>query len=259
MRIPYIIGEAGSCHMGSLTNATSLIYKAWLADCDAIKFQYWSDPGAMRARRKIPPPAYEIGSILPEWFPVLADHAHEKKLDLICSVYLPEDVPFVAPLVDGIKIASFEANDTALTEAVENCPHIKRGFISMGMLENEDDRPHLSLMFPWYVLHCVSAYPVPPDEANLRVLWGGDYDGYSDHTKLPETGGLAVAAGAEILEVHFRLDSTPKRCPDYPVALAPDDLITYVENARQAYIMLGHGIKEPMPCESENMKHRVSS
>ena len=109
-----------------------------------------------------------------------------------------------------------------------------------------------------YTLHCVSAYPCPLEEAGLRWIADSDVDGYSDHTRLPLTGALAVAAGARILEVHFRLEDTKPECPDYVVALDPRELGEYVEGARLAAKMYDSGARL-QPSEGPNLKHRVVS
>jgi sialic acid synthase SpsE len=104
-------------------------------------------------------------------------------------------------------------------------------------------------------LHCVSAYPCPLDEANLGAIPRGG--GYSDHTRCVQTGGLAVAAGAVVLEVHYRLEDTSPACPDYVVALAPVELAAYTDFARVAYRARGSGQKVPQVAELDMLPYRV--
>jgi sialic acid synthase SpsE len=95
------------------------------------------------------------------------------------------------------------------------------------------------------------------DQAALGAI--ERHEGYSDHTRCIYTGGLAVAAGADYLEVHYRLDHTSRACPDYPVALSPSQLEAYIYFAREAALARGSGEKEAQACERENMKYRVVS
>src|SRR5262249_39775188 len=192
-RRPYIVAEAGSCHAGSLKYAIELIDIAKDTDCDAIKFQYWSSqywssPGRMRERRHFNgSEAYEEGSVRARWLPALDEYSHACGLDFLCSVYLPEDVATLAPLVTGLKIASFESRNTELLQAClrYNLPL----FISTGMQTGAEVARLLRSIVVGasaelrVLLPCVSAYPCPPEEANLSVLgqWLGIY-GFSDHT-----------------------------------------------------------------------------
>jgi N,N'-diacetyllegionaminate synthase len=109
---------------------------------------------------------------------------------------------------------------------------------------------------PETVLHCVSGYPTPLEQVNLTVLRRWWCDGFSDHTANPLTGALAVAAGAKVLEVHFRLDETATDNPDYPVSLSPGGLRSYIYLARRAAEAMGDGIKRVMPSEEKNRRHR---
>lgn len=252
MPAPYVIAEAGSCHEGSLEKALQLVAVAHSAGADACKFQYWSSPERMRARRHVPAPAYEQGSVATDWLPHLARECHDRSLHFSATVYLPEDVPTLAPHVDFWKVASFEARDRELARALPT--DARPLIVSTGMMEAHEEA---------YVpkrarrLHCVSAYPCPPYEANLAgIVRGG---GYSDHTHCVFTGAFAVCAGADVLEVHFRLDDTQPRCPDYPVALPPEGLQKYIGLAREAWKMRGDGRKAPQMAERENMRYRVTS
>ena len=63
------------------------------------------------------------------------------------------------------------------------------------------------------LLHCVSSYPTPPEEANLALIkllqnYHQGPVGYSDHTIGVDIPVAAVAAGAKIIEKHFTLDVT---------------------------------------------------
>lgn len=251
MNLPYIIGEAGSCHEESIGRAVSLVKVAKQAKCDAVKFQFWSDPVKMRDRRNVAPPTYDTGSIKYSWLEPIHEACKGAEIAFICSVYVPEDVIRVAPHVDGFKIASFEALDTQLINEILRLRGDRPFFISTGMQEGHEKKYPQDAIY----LHCVSAYPCPIAEANLGAI--EPHEGYSDHTRMIFTGAMAVSAGADYLEVHFRLQDTTNNCPDYVVALAPDELKRYVEWARTAAIMRGDGIKRVQESERENMKYRV--
>lgn len=249
---PFVIAEAGSCHEGSLEKALQLVAVAQSAGADAAKFQFWSSPSHMRERRGVPAPAYDQGSVEADWLEPLKKECHDRGLLFSASVFLPEDVPTLAPYVDYWKISSFEARDRTLTRRIPADSRIL--FVSTGMMKEHElgYLPRRGIR-----LHCVSAYPCPPYEANLAAIERGQ--GYSDHTRCVFTGAFAVSAGADFLEVHYRLADTSKDCPDYVVSLDPDGLMKYIGLAREAMKMRGDGRKEPQMAEQENMRFRVTS
>jgi sialic acid synthase SpsE len=242
--------------MGELANAYAGIAVAAEAGCNAWKAQFWSNPARMRARRHMPHDAqnYTTGSIASHWLALLKRECVDHNIAFACSVFLPEDVAVLDPYVDVWKISSFEALDDELCQAVADVRGERPWFISTGM---QDERDVPASRWPAIRLHCVSAYPAPLEEANLGAI--EPHEGYSDHTRCIYTGGLAVAAGADYLEVHYRLQQTPTTCPDYPVALSPTQLAQYVDFARTAALARGSGDKVPQDCERDNMRYRVIS
>ncbi len=254
--LPYVIAEAGSCHEETLSNAIQLIQVARQAGADACKFQFWSSPARMRARRHIDEPSaqYDLGSIRPEWLGYLKQTCEGLQMAFACSVFLPEDVEVLSRYVDVWKVSSFEARDRELTRAIEKVRGERPWFISTGM---QDEAERAGLPRGAIHLHCVSAYPCPLEQANLGAI--EPHEGYSDHTRCIYTGGLAVASGADYLEVHYMLGHTSVGCPDYPVALSPGQLASYIYFARTAALARGSGEKAPQACERENMKYRVVS
>ena len=249
---PFVIAEFASCHMGSLEKALEGIAVAHSAGANAWKTQYWSSPERMRSRRHIGGDAYTQGSVPAEWHATLKKECHDRGLLYSASVFLPEDVETLAPHVDYWKVSSFEARDRELTRAIPK--DARTLFISTGMQGAHDDTylPKRGIR-----LHCVSAYPCPPYEANLGAIVRGQ--GYSDHTRCVFTGAFAVSAGADYLEVHYRLDDTPADCPDYVVALEPDGLQKYIALAREAAKMRGEGRKVVQLSELGSLPHRVTS
>jgi sialic acid synthase SpsE len=107
------------------------------------------------------------------------------------------------------------------------------------------------------LLHCVTEYPAPYAEINLRAMQTlkSAFDlpvGYSDHTPGIEIAIAAVAMGAVVIEKHFTLDrSLPG--PDHAASLEPAELKQMVAAIRHVESALGSGVKAPAPCELPNM------
>lgn len=253
----FVIAEAGSCHDGEIARAFKLIYAAKAAGADACKFQYWSSSLDLAERRNAWDyyPIYAFYRVPHVWLSWLHFGCLANGIEFMCTVYLPKDIEDIAPLVNRFKIASFEAGDHDFVRAHEK--YHKKTYVSTGM----QDKDSSIVYFPGVeYLHCVSAYPTPLDQANLGVLRETDwYSGYSDHTRNVLTGALAVAAGARVIEVHFRLDDTDPENPDYGTALSPGQLKDYVALIRQAEVMMGSGVKEPQPAEQAMMAYRVKA
>ena len=97
------------------------------------------------------------------------------------------------------------------------------------------------------LLQCGSLYPLPPEQANLRVLesFGSSFGtalGFSDHTLGAAAAAAAVALGARVFEKHFTLDRSMEG-PDHSYALEPAELKAYVRTINEAHAALGSPAK----------------
>lgn len=250
---PYIIAELGVNHDGSAQRALELVRLAAEAGADAVKFQYFeadrlmsraaklaayqkaageSDPVEMLRRLELPLEAMQPCVTL----------AHDLGIHAIVTVFSVELVPLAERLAwDAYKSASPDLINRPLLEAMaatgkplivstgastlEECLRAAR------WLETAEDRLAL--------LHCVSCYPTPPEQANpfgvqvLREVFPGPV-GYSDHTTRIEFGRFMTGCGAVILEKHFT-DDTARAGPDHAASLAPGDFARYAALARKAW------------------------
>ena len=95
------------------------------------------------------------------------------------------------------------------------------------------------------LLHCVSLYPMRPDEANLLRIVSlrerfGLHTGLSDHSTGHETVTAAAILGARVFEKHFKLGEDHE-CPDAVVSLTPGAFKTMTVKVNEAVSMLGTG------------------
>lgn len=265
----YVIAECGSCHDGALWKAIEMVQIAKGVGADAVKFQYWSDADLLADRRRVPDHyhlIYKRYAMPQRWLDPLADVAAKLGIDFMCTAYLPQDVEVVAPFVRHFKIASFEAADENFRDAhwaaLRSGPNDRLLVISLGMgggkvwQHNEGDRIG-SVRY----LHCVSAYPTPVEQMNLGRIRAGRLDGFSDHTMphLTNTGALAVAAGAEIIEAHLAHPETSLANPDAPHAMDPEQFRRYVADIRQAEQAMGTGRVGMQPCETDMAAYKVGA
>jgi len=269
----YVIAEAGVNHNGDVETAKQMVDVARQVGADAVKFQ------AFRAERLVTRSAsmadyqkdraagasnqYEMLRELELWpdaFAEIRTHCRQCGVAFLATPFAPEDVIMLAALDPvAIKTASSDLTNTPLLEAAieTHLPLIvstgaaKGDEIDAGIawLRQRDAADRLVL------LHCVSSYPTDPGDANLRriaVLADrfGLPTGFSDHTAGVETGALAVAAGAVVIEKHFTLNRSQVG-PDHSFSLEPDEVATYIRNIRQAEQMLGSGTLDCAECESQ--------
>ncbi len=106
------------------------------------------------------------------------------------------------------------------------------------------------------LLHCITEYPAPFAEVNLRAIDTlsaafGLPVGYSDHTPGIHISLAAVARGAKVIEKHFTSDRTLPG-PDHQASLDPQELNQLVQQIREIEQALGDGIKRPTASEWKN-------
>jgi N-acetylneuraminate synthase len=103
-------------------------------------------------------------------------------------------------------------------------------------------------------LHCVSAYPSPPEQSNLSAIGTirretGAKTGWSDHSRSPAVIERAVHHwNASTIELHLDLDGTGEEYHTGHCWL-PDEIAPVIARIRQAFTADGQGFKEPVPAE----------
>ncbi len=252
----FVIAECGSCwRFGSdeRENARRMIRAAKDAGADCVKFQWASSYKLVMARRGAPLTeewAYKFIEWPKEWMQEFKAFADECGIEWLCTVFLPQDVAVIAPLVKRFKVAAKEWDYHALHDAIEKFS-LKKPYRDCYISFNSNkDSFNTAMRGVWKRLYCVSKYPAPLEDLKLssemRVHepdWEGctdhEMDGLSDHTGHVLTGAVAVGAGARCLEVHFMLDDTPSDNPDAcGHSHTPDGLRQYIANVRTASRMM---------------------
>ena len=270
----FIIAEIGVNHNGSLDLARELVDAAVEAGVDAVKFQTFSSerlaaPNAPQARYQARNIGREISHL--EMLKGLelsqADH-HELMAycaDRVLFLSSPFDEQAADQLADlgvlGFKIPSGElTNHPYLAHiAAKGLPML----ISTGMSSTHEVESALAVVRrfgapPVALFHCVSSYPAPHDEANLRAMVSmksafGVPVGWSDHTEGSAAALAAVALGATMVEKHFTLDrSLPG--PDHRASIEPAEMGKLVLAIRQVEQSLGDPVKRPVPSEQDTAR-----
>lgn len=257
---PYVIAEISANHNGKLETALKIIDEAAKAGADAVKLQTYrpdtitldSDEddfivkGGLWDGRTLYE-LYEEAHMPWEWHKPLFDHARSVGIPIFSSPFDNTAVDLLEDLnAPAYKIASFEAVDIPLIRYVASTG--KPMIISTGMADAEEIQEAITAAREGgckqlAILHCVSGYPAPSEEYNLRTIGDmaerfGLVTGLSDHTLDNTTAIASVVLGAAIIEKHFTLDRNGGG-PDDSFSLEPIDLTALCRDSKTAWRALG--------------------
>lgn len=259
-RLPYIIAELSANHNGSLERALATITAAKQCGADAVKIQtYTAD--TMTIECDLPDfmvkgglwdgyklyDLYKWAQTPYEWHKPLFEHAKKEGITLFSTPFDETAVDLLESLdTPAYKIASFELADLPLIEYVAKTG--KPMILSTGMATGEQIQEAISTARDsgckdLVLLHCISSYPVPIDQAHLLqiAVLAERFKvpvGLSDHTLGTTAAVAAVALGACIIEKHFTLNRADKG-PDCEFSLEPSEMERLCREAKEAWACLG--------------------
>jgi len=257
---PYIIAELSANHNGKLETALKIIEEAARAGADAVKLQTYrpdtitldSDADEFKIKGGLWDgrtlyELYEEAHMPWEWHKPLFEHARKVGIPIFSSPFDTTAVDLLEDLnAPAYKIASFEAVDLSLIRYVAATG--KPMIISTGMANAEEIQEAITAAREGgckelAILHCVSGYPAPAEDYNLRTIVDmierfSLVTGLSDHTLDNTTAIASVVLGASIIEKHFTLDRNGGG-PDDSFSLEPADLSALCRDSKTAWKALG--------------------
>lgn len=276
---PYVIAEMSANHNGSIETAFAIIDAAKRAGADAVKIQTYT-PDTITLDSDLPDfritgglwdghtlyDLYKQAHMPWAWHEPLFAHARATGISMFSSPFDTTAVDLLENLgAPAYKIASFEAVDLPLIKYAASTG--KPLIISTGMADADEigeavEAARAGGCRELALLHCVSGYPAPASDYNLRTIPDmiARHDlvtGLSDHTLDNTTAIAGVALGASIIEKHFTLDRNGGG-PDDSFSLEPAGLAALCRGARTAWEALGRVDYGRKPSEQENVQFRRS-
>jgi pseudaminic acid synthase len=276
---PFVICELSGNHNGSLARAMTMLEAAAATGADAIKLQtYTADTitldhdgpdfligeGLWAGRRLHE--LYAEAHTPYAWHAPLFERARELGVILFSTPFDDTAVALLESLeAPAYKIASFEAVDLPLIARVAATGKpmiISTGLASLGEMREALDTARAAGATQVALLHCVSSYPAPMEEANVRTVPDlaerfGVITGLSDHTPGTAASVAAVALGACIIEKHFTLARSDGG-PDAAFSLEPVEFKALVDDCKAAFAALGRPHYDTLGSEAAAAGHRRS-
>jgi sialic acid synthase SpsE len=212
------VAEVSSNHERSLARAVAFVEAAARVGCAAVKFQQFRVRELFASAVLSHRPALLARSAweFPESFhEPLAACARTLGIAYACTPFYLRAVGLLEPWVDFYKVASYQILWTDLLREVGRTG--KPVVLATGMATLDEVRGAVAVLREagtneLELLHCVSAYPTPPAEANLAAIGTlraefGLPVGWSDHTASEDVIVRAVRQhGASMIEFHLDLD-----------------------------------------------------
>jgi N-acetylneuraminate synthase len=276
---PYIIAELSANHNGVMERAFETIDAAQRCGANAIKLQtYTADTMTIDCDRdefmirgglwdgyKLYD-LYKWAQTPFEWHKAMFEHARKRGITVFSTPFDETAVELLETLdAPAYKIASFEVTDLPLIRYVAATR--KPMIMSTGMASEDEIEEAVTAARDagckdLALLHCISSYPAPMDQANLRQMAElsrrfSTIPGLSDHTLGTTASVAAVSLGACIIEKHFTL-SRANKGPDSDFSIEPAELERMCQDTRDAWSALGKVGYQRQLAEEGNIVFRRS-
>ncbi len=259
----YLIAEIGGNHEGNFDKAQELTQLACASGVDAVKFQiYTADSLTTIVEDPERHAHYKRLELTPEQHIAIAEICKSNDVTYSASVWDLNALEWIDPYIQFYKIGS---GDLTAFPIIEKIAHIgKPIIISTGLATLGDVKESLEFIKSvnnnyrdpnnLALLQCTSSYPTPDSDTNLLVMKTlmDEFDevvGYSDHSVDSYAAEIAVAMGAEILELHFTDNKKNTSFRDHQVSFTTQGIQELVSQIKRIHALKGSTKKEPTKSE----------
>lgn len=262
----FLIAEVGGNHEGDFGYAKELLHMAAESGADAVKFQIYTGESLVNPRYDPERVAhFNRFALSREQYVELAELCGSLGTRFMASVWDPGMFEEIDPYMPIYKVGS---GDLTAYDFLARCAATGKPIIlSTGLATLAEIRDAVAFIAGkdgrylrerrLALLQCTAMYPAPDDQANLKVMdvlreETGLPVGYSDHTRGVKAVEVAVAMGAEIIEVHFSDNPEKTGFRDHQVSLSGVQVKQFLETVKQIRCLQGDGVKAPMPVEIDS-------
>ncbi len=265
---PLFVAEVSSNHNRDLDRCLRFVDVAAAAGCGAVKFQLFTVADLFapeilaRSARHRARQAYELP---PAFLPAIASHCRQRGVLLGCTPFSLEAVDRLAGHVDFLKIASYELawHPLGAACAATGLPvMLATGMADLPEVAEAVANLRRAGCGQPTLLHCVSAYPLAPEQANLAAIDTlrrafGARVGWSDHSRRPGVIHRAVHRfGAEVVELHLDLEGQGMEYGGGHCWL-PGELAAVIGDVTAGFLADGDGVKACAPGEAADRDWRA--
>ena len=276
---PYVICELSGNHNGELARALRMMEAAKNTGADAVKLQTYTadtitlnhDSDQFRIKGglwdgRLLYDLYQEASTPWEWHDALFAKARELGITIFSTPFDKTAVDLLEGLgAPAYKVASFEVVDLPLVEYIASKGKpmiISTGLANLAEIHEVIAAARRGGANQLVVLHCISSYPAPMEDANLRTMpnLSQTFDvisGLSDHTMGTAASVTAIALGGSVIEKHFTL-ARADGGPDSAFSLEPEEFTRLVEDCKSAWAALGRVRYDLKGSEAGNIVFRRS-
>jgi N,N'-diacetyllegionaminate synthase len=261
-----LIAEIGGNHEGSFEKAKKYADLAIEAGANIVKYQIYTGSTLVSTQEDPARAAhFDKFALTKDQYKELAEYIIEKGAIFNASIWTEEWIEEFDKYLTFYKIGSGDLTAYPIIAKIikKNKPII----LSTGLSTLDEVRDCVNFIIgkndiykqPTMlgILQCTSMYPIPDEEANLAVLdlyrreFPNAKIGYSDHTVGNEAVKLAIARGAEIIEIHFSDNNKNSSFRDHLVSLEPHDVKEIINYKKKINSLLGSDTKQPTKSELE--------
>jgi len=268
---PYLIAEIGGNHEGSFTYAQQLAELACKSGVDAVKFQiYTGDTLVSSVEDPDRNAHFKRFELEPKEYISLAKLCISHGVEFTASVWNMDALEWIDPYMKFYKIGSGDLTAYPILKRIASIG--KPIILSTGLSTFEEVRDSVRYIQDenniykkkeyLALLQCTSMYPIPDEDVNLKVmdLFREEFSltvGYSDHTIGTEAVEVAVAMGAEIIEMHFTDRREGQSFRDHKVSFTAEEIALLIDKIAKIVVLQGRREKRPTKSEIES-EHIVS-
>ena len=266
--LPVFVSEVSSNHFQDLNRAKEFIKVSSQIGCQAVTFQLFkidklfSPEILAKSKTHRDRKEWELPI---EFLPELSSYSHKLGLLFSCTPFYLEAVKELEPYVDFYKIASYEL---LWDDLIIECAKTGKDLVLSTGMATLDEIEHAVEVFKRHsnskltLLHAISGYPTPVNEANLKAIktLRDKFKlevGLSDHSVSKDVITRSIYKwDTSMIEFHLDLDENGAEYKSGHCWL-PNQMKDTIDSIKNGLLADGTGEKVPAPSEIDDRLWRA--